>query len=51
MGISVEELAEETLAQYWMRLQPNERTNEQIIKISLEMLLALLEVHESTNQK
>lgn len=48
MGVSVQELPEETLAEYWMRrLKPNERTIEKVIKISLEILFALLELHES----
>lgn len=47
LGVSVQELPEESLFEYWERLEPEERTKEKIVEITIEILLSILELHQS----
>lgn len=47
MGVTVRELENETLYEYWKNLAASERSKEKIVELTLEMLLAVHEVHES----
>lgn len=47
MGVAVQEVAEQSLLEYWEGMTSEERTKERIVEISLEILLAMMEVHES----